>query len=126
MARPVHISELCSALMVSRRTLHRAFFETLGTGPMTYLRLRRLSAVHRALRMPGSSQASVTHTALDHGFSDLGRFAVYYRSIFGESPSQTRRRAVASSEDFRSHEDDFDDVSAKQWSNSGGFASALP
>ena len=31
-ARPVHISELCSALRVSRR-LHRAFTDTLGIGP---------------------------------------------------------------------------------------------
>lgn len=123
MVRPVHISELCSALMVSRRTLHRTFCETLGTGPMAYLRLRRLSAVHRALRLSKSSHASVTQAALEHGFSDLGRFAVYYRNIFGESPSQTRRQAAA--EDIRSHEHDPDAASARRWSNSGVSASAL-
>src|SRR5262245_46437849 len=32
--RPVHISELCSALRVSRRTLHRAFVDTLNMGPV--------------------------------------------------------------------------------------------
>lgn len=92
--RPLHISELCSALDVPRRTLHRAFHDTLGTGPVAYLRLRRLSSVRRALRT-ANPQARVTQTALDHGFTDLGRFAGYYRDTFGERPSQTRQQAMA-------------------------------
>jgi AraC family ethanolamine operon transcriptional activator len=93
--QPIHISELCSALVVSRRTLHRAFHETLGIGPAEYLRLRRLSAVHRTLSSAYSTPMSVTRTALDAGFSDLGRFAVYYRRLYGETPSQTLKRAIA-------------------------------
>jgi AraC family ethanolamine operon transcriptional activator len=80
-------------LGVSRRSLHRAFHDTLGVGPVAYLRLRRLSSVRRALRRP--LHTSVTQAALDHGFTDLGRFAGYYHEIFGEKPSQTRRRAMA-------------------------------
>ncbi|CAN7673688.1 helix-turn-helix domain-containing protein [Mesorhizobium sp. LjRoot246] len=93
--RPVHISELCSALIVSRRTLHRAFQHTLGIGPVAYLRLRRLSAVHRALGAAAPAHVSVTRAALDHGFTDLGRFAAFYQRIFGEVPSQTLAKVAS-------------------------------
>jgi AraC-like DNA-binding protein len=92
--RSVHISELCSHLAVSRRTLHRAFQHTLGMGPLAYLRLTRLSAVHNALMTSKPANVSVTQAALDHGFTDLGRFAAAYRTMFGEVPSQTRRKAI--------------------------------
>ncbi|WP_311028000.1 AraC family transcriptional regulator [Mesorhizobium koreense] len=91
--RPVHISELCSVLLVSRRKLHRAFQDTIGVGPMAYLRLRRLSAAHNALRSGRMAGGSVTQTALEYGFCDLGRFASYYRRIFDEAPSETIRSA---------------------------------
>lgn len=92
--RPIHISELCLALHVPRRTLHRAFHETLGVGPMEYIRLRRLAAAHRSLSDPYSAPMSVTQAALNAGFTDLGRFSIYYRRLYGESPSLTRRRAA--------------------------------
>jgi AraC family ethanolamine operon transcriptional activator len=50
--RAVHISELCSALKASRRSLHRAFTDTLGIGPVAYLRRRRLSAIRSILSRP--------------------------------------------------------------------------
>jgi AraC family ethanolamine operon transcriptional activator len=92
--RPVHISELCCHLAVSRRTLHRAFQHTLGMGPLAYLRLTRLSAAHNALLKTAPANVSVTQAALDYGFTDLGRFATSYRKMFGEVPSQTRRKAM--------------------------------
>lgn len=95
--QPLHISELCSMLGVSRRSLHRAFHDTLGVGPVTYLRLRRLSSIRRVLKSAHPLHTSVTQAALDHGFSDLGRFAGYYYDIFGEKPSQTRQSAMTGS-----------------------------
>ncbi len=94
--QPLHVSELCMALGVSRRTLHRAFQETLDVGPAEYLRLRRLSNVRQALSDAGTTpKKSVTRAALDAGFTDFGRFAGYYKRIFQETPSQTRKRAIA-------------------------------
>jgi AraC family ethanolamine operon transcriptional activator len=89
--RPVHISELCSALKVSRRSLHRAFEDTLGIGPATYLRRRRLSAIQSVLRRSDPARISIGDVAFEHGFPDSGRFAAYYRAHFGETPSGTRR-----------------------------------
>ncbi|HVW58183.1 MAG TPA: helix-turn-helix transcriptional regulator [Rhizobiaceae bacterium] len=89
MDRPVHISELCAALSVSRRALHRAFQDIVGVGPVAYLRLRRLSAIHQYLKAGRLQRGSITQLALEYGFDDPGRFAGYYRRIFNESPSQS-------------------------------------
>jgi AraC family ethanolamine operon transcriptional activator len=93
--RPVHISELCCALKASRRTLHRAFADTLGMGPVAYLRSRRLSAVRSVLRRCDPRTISIGDVAFEYGFPETGRFAAYYRAHFGESPSETcRTRSV--------------------------------
>jgi AraC-like DNA-binding protein len=89
---PVHISQICSHVHLSRRTLHRAFHEALGVGPITFLRHRRLCAVHSALRAPKDIR-TISDIALQYGFQNLGRFASYYRELFGEYPSQTRTSA---------------------------------
>ena len=89
--RSIHISELCSAPRVSRRTLHRVFIDALNMGPVSYLRRRRLSADQTALKRNDRLTTPIADIALEHGFPDPGRFAAYYRSLFAESPSQTRR-----------------------------------
>ena len=48
--RPVHVSEICENIKVRRRTLYRAFDEAVGTGPIEFLRAKRLSMVHLRLR----------------------------------------------------------------------------
>jgi AraC family ethanolamine operon transcriptional activator len=87
--RPVHISELSSVLKVSRRSLNRAFTETLGMGPVAYLRFRRLCAIHSVLRRCDPATISIGDLAFEYGFPESGRFASYYRAHFGEMPSQT-------------------------------------
>ena len=89
--RPVHISELCSALKVSRRSLHRAFADTLGIGPVAYLRSRRLSAIRSVLTRGDPAAISIGDLAFEYGFPEPGRFAAYYRAHFGETPSETLR-----------------------------------
>jgi AraC-like DNA-binding protein len=60
-------------------------------GPIRYLNLRRMHLVRRALLRADPSK-TVTQVATDHGFWELGRFAVGYRALFGESPSATLHR----------------------------------
>jgi AraC-like DNA-binding protein len=85
--QPLYLTEICAAIAVSERTLRGACEEHLGMGPIRYLSLRRMHLVRRALMRADSSTTTVTRLATDHGFWELGRFAVAYRALFGESPS---------------------------------------
>jgi AraC family ethanolamine operon transcriptional activator len=87
--RPVHISEICAQLNVSRRSLHRAFYDVLGMGPITFLRHKRLCVIHSVLRDSDPAAITVAQVAIQHGFIELGRFSHYYHSLFGEYPSET-------------------------------------
>jgi AraC-like DNA-binding protein len=87
--RPVHISEICAHLNVTRRTLHRAFCDAIGLGPITYLRYKRLCAIHSVLRDSNPATTTVAQVAVQHGFIELGRFSHYYHTLFGEYPSET-------------------------------------
>jgi AraC family ethanolamine operon transcriptional activator len=93
---PVHISEICGAFRVSRRTLHRAFHDAVGIGPVAFLRRKRLCAVHSALKNADPSRTRVTDIAMEFGFLEMGRFAGQYLSMFGESPSATLHSSVRS------------------------------
>ncbi|MBB4373671.1 AraC family ethanolamine operon transcriptional activator [Bradyrhizobium sp. cir1] len=87
--RPVHVSEICAAFTVSRRTLHRAFQEVFGLGPVTFLRHKRLCTIHSILRESRPGSTTVAAVAMQQGFYELGRFSQYYSMMFGERPSQT-------------------------------------
>ena len=104
--RPVHISEICAHLNVTRRTLHRAFFDALGLGPITFLRYKRLCAIHSVLRDNDPATTTVAQVAIQHGFIELGRFSHYYHSFFGEYPSRNTwppRRAGRSEVEITRH-----------------------
>jgi AraC-like DNA-binding protein len=89
---PLYMSEICQAIGVSDRTLRAHCQEHLGMSPHRYLWLRRMQLTRRALVLADRSDATVTDIANDFGFGELGRFAVAYRQLFGESPSMTLRR----------------------------------
>jgi AraC-like DNA-binding protein len=85
----IQIGDLCRELHLSRRTLQRAFTETMGIGPVRYLAHKRLIAARAELRRADPSAVRVTDTATKYGFLQLGRFARDYRQMFGECPSET-------------------------------------
>jgi AraC family transcriptional regulator, ethanolamine operon transcriptional activator len=86
--QPPAVSEMCSHLGVSRRTLQNAFQRVLGISPLSYLRAIRLGAARNALK----TASSVTDAATALGFWHFGHFAKDYQAMFGELPSQTHRR----------------------------------
>jgi AraC-like DNA-binding protein len=90
---PVHISEISTALRVSRRTLHRAFHDAIGMGPVAFLRRKRFCGVRAALTNADPSRTRVTDIAIQFGFLEMGRFAGQYLNMFGESPSATLRKS---------------------------------
>jgi AraC-like DNA-binding protein len=88
---PLYLTEICAALGAAERTIRAACEDHLGMGPIRYLALRRMHLVRRALLKAGRS-TTVTRIATDHGFWELGRFAVAYREFFGETPLETLHR----------------------------------
>ena len=90
--RPLHLPEICMALGVSERTLQVHCMAHLGVSPNSYLKLHRMHMARRRLRAAEPGCDSVTQIATGCGFWELGRFAVGYRHLFGESPSATLRR----------------------------------
>ena len=89
----LYVSDLCSAIGVSDRTLRICCQEHLGMGPRRYLWLRQMQHVRHALALADHRRTTVTELATAHGFWELGRFAGTYRSLYGESPSATLARA---------------------------------
>ena len=88
------VTEVCAALGVADRTLHRCCEEHLGVSPGSYLRLHRMQQVQRALRGGNPDAATVAEAARRCGVRHLGRFAAEYRVLYGELPSATLRRGA--------------------------------
>jgi len=79
--RPLCLAEICAAIGVAERTLRIACEAHLGMGPIGYLKLRRMHQVRHALLCAEVTKTTVTRVAMDHGFYELGRFSVAYRSL---------------------------------------------
>jgi AraC-like DNA-binding protein len=85
---PITIDDLTKVTGVSARCLFEGFKNFRSTTPMKYLLQVRLARAHDACLHADKSQ-SVTQIATDHGFTQLGRFSIVYKQVFGESPSDT-------------------------------------
>lgn len=88
------LAELRTAAGVSDRTFRKYFAAFLGFSPDQYMRLRRLRLVRSAILSANGEGALIGDLARAGGFTEIGRFAVLYRSTFGETPSATLRRSV--------------------------------
>jgi AraC-like DNA-binding protein len=89
---PVSLSDAAIVAGTSTRSLLRAFRKRRGTSPMAFRRRRRFEAARRDLFLADRGETSVTNVAGRYCFDHLGRFAVEYGALFGESPSETLRR----------------------------------
>ncbi len=85
----IHV--LAARLHMSPRTLQKAFVSVTGLGPHAYFRHCALNRARRALLQAHPAEEQVTAIAAALGFTEIGRFSVRYRELFGESPSQTLR-----------------------------------
>ncbi len=88
----VCLADVCRETKVSVRTLSRTFASAHGLGPMAFLKRCRFEAANRALLASDPAESRVTDVALRYGFCQMGRFAVEYRRVFHELPSQTLHR----------------------------------
>jgi transcriptional regulator GlxA family with amidase domain len=88
------MAEVAKAAHISVRTLETSFRTHMDVTPHAYLRTVRLQMAHQALK-DGRDTRSIADIAADHGFPHAGRFAQYYAALFGEAPSDARRKGPA-------------------------------
>jgi len=89
---PIAIEDLVSASYASRRTLYRAFAETLDETPQSYILKLRLNRIRADLAEQHEAMRTVTVVSNRWGIPELGRLAARYREQFGELPRETLAR----------------------------------
>jgi AraC-like DNA-binding protein len=94
-AEPISLADLCAAAGVGKWKLYHAFWQMCDLPPLEYFRRRRLLRA-RSILMSAAAPArgGVKRAALSAGLTELGRFSVEYRQLFGESPSTTLGKLI--------------------------------
>jgi AraC-like DNA-binding protein len=92
---PLSISAIARASFASQSTLYRAFHEVLDETPQSFIRKLRLNRIRHDLATEQEARCTITIVANKWGVGELGRFAGWYRELFGELPSQTRARRMS-------------------------------
>jgi AraC-like DNA-binding protein len=87
----IRVNDLAKAAGASTTMLFDAFRNHMNCGPLAYVRAVRLRSARSAITNRDDPR-SVTEIALDCGFLHLGRFSILFRTAYGETPSQARRR----------------------------------
>jgi AraC-like DNA-binding protein len=87
----IGIADIAGAIYVTPRAIQLMFRRHRDCTPMEYLRRVRLDYAHQELLGATRAQTTVTQIAARWGFAHTGRFAVYYRQVYGESPHTTLR-----------------------------------
>ena len=80
------VGEICAAVGVSQRTIHRAFSSRLGHGPKSSVLAVRLEGARRDL-LRADPGIEIREIANRWGFWHMGDFAMRYAREFGELPS---------------------------------------
>lgn len=91
--RRISLAELCEAAGVSASTLNAAFHIVCGMSPLKFFKMRRLCRARHILLHGAADRGAVKRAAIDAGLTELGRFSVEYRELFGEPPSVTLHAA---------------------------------
>ncbi|MCX7179093.1 MAG: AraC family transcriptional regulator [Proteobacteria bacterium] len=92
--QPLTVAELAAYAKVSTSNLYAGFRDFRNSTPMAYLKTVRLERVRHDLCRADQTTATVTDIASRWGFRHLGHFATSYKKMFGESPSETLRKAI--------------------------------
>jgi transcriptional regulator GlxA family with amidase domain len=92
LSKAVSLADVAAGPGVSVRTLSRGFRVQHGVRPIGFPQKRRLEATRRELVAASPGEVTVTEVANRYCFGHTGRFAIAYRRVFGEPPSETVRR----------------------------------
>ena len=88
-ARPLDVSALARAALMSPAHFSRQFRAAYGETPHAYLMTRRIERARALLRL---GELSVTDVCVAVGFSSLGSFSARFTELTGESPTAYRAR----------------------------------
>ncbi len=89
--RDISITDIANHVYVSPRAVQLMFRTHRDCTPMQYLRTVRLHHAHLDLLVSDCLSTTVLEIAHRWGFGHLGRFAVFYRQHYGQSPYATLR-----------------------------------
>jgi len=92
LASKIAIGEVADFVALSKNHFSRAFKQSVGSSPMTYVATRR---VERAKLMMTSSRERLSDIALACGFADQSHLNRYFRRVVGISPGVWRRSVAA-------------------------------
>ena len=87
----ISLADIAEAVHVTPRALQYMFRKHRDSTPMEYLRQVRLHYAHLDLLAGQQESAGVADIARRWGFAHTGRFAVFYRDRYGQSPHVTLR-----------------------------------
>jgi AraC family transcriptional regulator len=88
----IEVGAMADIVALSKSHFSRAFKQSLGTSPMTYVTTRR---VERAKLLMTSSRQRLSDIALACGFADQSHLNRYFRRVVGISPGLWRRSVAA-------------------------------
>ncbi|WP_323012719.1 helix-turn-helix domain-containing protein [Castellaniella sp.] len=86
------VEMIAHAAATSTRTLHRAFILLLGETPYAYVQKLRLHRIRHELISNAELTSTLASITNRWGLSELGRSSGWYRDLFGELPSETRKK----------------------------------
>jgi AraC family ethanolamine operon transcriptional activator len=94
----ITIEDICAATRASPRSIHASFQKIFGMPPKSYWKALRLASARQDLLSAGRGM-TVSDVAVKWNFYRFGYFAIDYRAVFGENPSDTLYRARGRSAD---------------------------
>ncbi|GAB2188408.1 helix-turn-helix domain-containing protein [Sessilibacter sp. MAH1] len=83
------ITELCEKTYMSRRSLQYCIEENVGLSPVKFIKWSKLNRVRKELLKIQSDELTIFEIAQGCGFTHAGQFSKDYKTLFGETPSQT-------------------------------------
>ena len=103
---PITIAALSQTVGVSERTLRNAFADVHQESPKRYFLNQRLQRVRQTLSAAGNKAATVTAAATDHGFYELGRFALPVPGALRGIPSRRHSAGIGCRRRYRARADE--------------------
>jgi AraC-like DNA-binding protein len=97
--QPLSIGAIARASFTSRSGLFRAFQDVLDDAPQSFIRKARLHRIRRDLATDQEARCTIALLVNKWGIGEPGRFAGWYRELFGELPSHTRAQHRSSPAD---------------------------